>query len=216
MYISVVPALGTPKVPGASTRLVQQACSGFRRHFATWRYFSSNHHSVVVRCKEEVRPHHIEKVSVRFGFALFLLWVRAARAGVAFMLCSCTTAGAVVGASAVPAPQAPSRCALPCYPNPSPTLPPAERHTLRAHCEHTAATMSGFASVKCVLSGDMMVLMGASKGGPPPLRRVTLSNVTAPRLARGPDATDEVRCEVPVCLVARCGPACPCTMWRRE
>ena len=36
--------------------------------------------------------------------------------------------------------------------------------------------------VKEVLSGDMLVIMGATKGGPPPEKRLTLSSLQAPRL----------------------------------
>jgi len=42
---------------------------------------------------------------------------------------------------------------------------------------------SGIATVKEVLSGDTVVLMGAPKGGPPPEIRLTLSSLIAPRLA---------------------------------
>lgn len=52
-----------------------------------------------------------------------------------------------------------------------------------------------------VLSGDAVVIRGQPRGGPPPLRTLALSNITAPRLARranpnqeGSSATpDEVR-----------------------
>ena len=58
---------------------------------------------------------------------------------------------------------------------------------------------AGFATVKAVLSGDLLVLMGASKNGPPPVRRVALANVRAPRLGRPPAGVDEVRLYMPLC-----------------
>lgn len=42
---------------------------------------------------------------------------------------------------------------------------------------------SGIGTVKEVISGDTLVLVGAPKGGPPPEKRVSLSSVTAPRVA---------------------------------
>ncbi|CDI79420.1 tudor / staphylococcal nuclease domain-containing protein, putative, partial [Eimeria acervulina] len=42
---------------------------------------------------------------------------------------------------------------------------------------------SGIATVKEVISGDTLVLVGAPKGGPPPEKRVGLSCVVAPRVA---------------------------------
>lgn len=42
---------------------------------------------------------------------------------------------------------------------------------------------SGIATVKEVISGDTLVLVGAPKDGPPPEKRVSLSSVTAPRVA---------------------------------
>ncbi|OEH74962.1 nuclease and tudor domain-containing protein [Cyclospora cayetanensis] len=42
---------------------------------------------------------------------------------------------------------------------------------------------SGVATVKEVISGDTLVLVGAPKGGPPPEKRVGLSSVIAPRVA---------------------------------
>ncbi|XP_064490231.1 staphylococcal nuclease domain-containing protein 1-like [Ornithodoros turicata] len=40
--------------------------------------------------------------------------------------------------------------------------------------------------VKQVVSGDMVVIRGQPKGGPPPERTLCLSNITAPKLARRP------------------------------
>lgn len=42
-----------------------------------------------------------------------------------------------------------------------------------------------------VLSGDSVVIRGQPKGGPPPERTVSLSNITAPRLARRPNPNAE-------------------------
>ncbi|KAL8424541.1 hypothetical protein Efla_005647 [Eimeria flavescens] len=42
---------------------------------------------------------------------------------------------------------------------------------------------SGVATVKEVISGDTLVLVGVPKGGPPPEKRVSLSSVVAPRVA---------------------------------
>lgn len=49
----------------------------------------------------------------------------------------------------------------------------------------------GYAVVKAVLSGDTLVVMGRAVNGPPPELQLSLSNVVAPKLARGPSATDE-------------------------
>lgn len=38
--------------------------------------------------------------------------------------------------------------------------------------------------VKMVLSGDSIIIRGQPKGGPPPEKQISLSNITAPRLAR--------------------------------
>lgn len=49
---------------------------------------------------------------------------------------------------------------------------------------------TGFATVKEVLSGDTLVLIGQPRNGPPPEIRLTLSSLQAPRLAqkdKGPD-----------------------------
>ena len=54
-----------------------------------------------------------------------------------------------------------------------------------------------------ILSGDVVVIRGLPRGGPPPTRTVALSNVTAPRLARranpniegSSDTVDEVSCQ---------------------
>ncbi|DBA04877.1 TPA: hypothetical protein N0F65_006879 [Lagenidium giganteum] len=53
------------------------------------------------------------------------------------------------------------------------------------------AMASGTATVKAVLSGDTLVLMGAAKNGPPPELMLTLSSLNAPRLARSPEASNE-------------------------
>mmetsp|Transcript_11894 Transcript_11894/g.17812 ORF Transcript_11894/g.17812 Transcript_11894/m.17812 type:complete len:506 (-) Transcript_11894:2730-4247(-) len=50
---------------------------------------------------------------------------------------------------------------------------------------------AGFATVKAVLTGDTLVLMGRAVNGPPPELQISLSGVQAPRLARGPNGTDE-------------------------
>lgn len=50
---------------------------------------------------------------------------------------------------------------------------------------------SGHATVKAVLSGDTLVLMGAATNGPPPELMLTLSSLQAPRLARSPEQTNE-------------------------
>ena len=45
---------------------------------------------------------------------------------------------------------------------------------------------TGYATVKGVLTGDTLLLMGRSaSNGPPPELQLTLSGVNAPRLARG-------------------------------
>ncbi|TMW64988.1 hypothetical protein Poli38472_009155 [Pythium oligandrum] len=50
---------------------------------------------------------------------------------------------------------------------------------------------SGRATVKAVISGDTLVLMGAATNGPPPELVLTLASLQAPRLARGPDQPSE-------------------------
>ncbi|KAL4085983.1 hypothetical protein PRIC1_014607 [Phytophthora ramorum] len=50
---------------------------------------------------------------------------------------------------------------------------------------------SGHATVKAVLSGDTLVLMGAATNGPPPELMLTLSSLQAPRLARSPEQSNE-------------------------
>ncbi|KAJ0393787.1 hypothetical protein P43SY_008224 [Pythium insidiosum] len=50
---------------------------------------------------------------------------------------------------------------------------------------------SGRATVKAVISGDTLVLMGAATNGPPPELVLTLASLQAPRLARGPDGVNE-------------------------
>lgn len=50
---------------------------------------------------------------------------------------------------------------------------------------------SGFATVKAVLSGDTVVLVGATKNGPPPELMLTLASLQAPRLARSPEGSNE-------------------------
>ena len=42
--------------------------------------------------------------------------------------------------------------------------------------------MEGFGTVKEVLSGDTVVVMGASKSGPPPELKLTLASLQAPRI----------------------------------
>ncbi|KAK1933976.1 Ribonuclease TUDOR 1 [Phytophthora citrophthora] len=50
---------------------------------------------------------------------------------------------------------------------------------------------SGHATVKAVLSGDTLVLIGAATNGPPPELMLTLSSLQAPRLARSPEQSNE-------------------------
>ncbi|OQS04612.1 nuclease [Thraustotheca clavata] len=50
---------------------------------------------------------------------------------------------------------------------------------------------SGTATVKAVISGDTVVLMGASKTGPPPEIMLTLASLQAPKLARSSEQHDE-------------------------
>jgi staphylococcal nuclease domain-containing protein 1 len=50
---------------------------------------------------------------------------------------------------------------------------------------------TGKATVKAVLSGDTVLLMGASAGGPPPEMQMSLSSLAAPRLARREGDTEE-------------------------
>ena len=49
----------------------------------------------------------------------------------------------------------------------------------------------GNAIVKCVISGDTVILQGRSAGGPPPERQLSLSSLLAPKVARGPNAPEE-------------------------
>lgn len=51
---------------------------------------------------------------------------------------------------------------------------------------------SGTATVKAVISGDTLVLVGAATNGPPPELVLTLASLQAPRLARSPEASNEV------------------------
>lgn len=53
---------------------------------------------------------------------------------------------------------------------------------------------SGQATVKMVLSGDTVVLMGRAVNGPPPEIQLSLSSLIAPKLARGPQSAEEVSC----------------------
>lgn len=41
------------------------------------------------------------------------------------------------------------------------------------------------------MSGDTLLLVGKSVNGPPPEITITLSNIQTPKLARGPQQTDE-------------------------
>ncbi|CAH0474879.1 unnamed protein product [Peronospora belbahrii] len=52
---------------------------------------------------------------------------------------------------------------------------------------------SGYGTVKAVLSGDTLILMGkaTTRGGPPPELTLTLSSIQAPRLARSSEQTNE-------------------------
>ena len=62
-----------------------------------------------------------------------------------------------------------------------------------------------------VLSGDVLVIRGQPRNGPPPEKTLALSNVTTPKLARranpnvekSVDTKDEVRCLMHTC-VYRC------------
>lgn len=56
---------------------------------------------------------------------------------------------------------------------------------------------SGTATVKAVISGDTLVLVGAATNGPPPELVLTLASLQAPRLARSPEASNEVRTSHP-------------------
>lgn len=51
---------------------------------------------------------------------------------------------------------------------------------------------SGTATVKMVLSGDTVVLMGRAVNGPPPEMQLSLSSLIAPKLGRGPQSAEEV------------------------
>ena len=51
--------------------------------------------------------------------------------------------------------------------------------------------MEGFGTVKEVLSGDTVVVMGASKSGPPPELKLTLASLQAPRIGFRKDRPDE-------------------------
>ncbi len=51
---------------------------------------------------------------------------------------------------------------------------------------------SGNATVKAVLSGDTVVLIGSATNGPPPELVLTLASLQAPKLARTPEQHDEV------------------------
>ncbi|RHY98192.1 hypothetical protein DYB37_003957 [Aphanomyces astaci] len=60
---------------------------------------------------------------------------------------------------------------------------------------------SGNATVKAVISGDTVVLVGAaSSNGPPPEIMLTLSSLQAPKLARTAEQTDEVCLSPPQCV----------------
>uniref|UniRef100_K3X0E8 Uncharacterized protein n=1 Tax=Globisporangium ultimum (strain ATCC 200006 / CBS 805.95 / DAOM BR144) TaxID=431595 RepID=K3X0E8_GLOUD len=50
---------------------------------------------------------------------------------------------------------------------------------------------SGTATVKAVISGDTLVLVGAATNGPPPELVLTLASLQAPRLARSAEQTNE-------------------------
>ena len=49
-------------------------------------------------------------------------------------------------------------------------------------------SLVGFGTVKAVLSGDTLLLVGKSKNGPPPTRQLSLAGIKAPRLQRSPNA----------------------------
>lgn len=52
--------------------------------------------------------------------------------------------------------------------------------------------VAGFGTVKAILSGDTVVILGkAAAGGPPPELQLSLSHLSAPRLSRHPDTKDE-------------------------
>ena len=53
--------------------------------------------------------------------------------------------------------------------------------------------MEGTAVVKCVVSGDTIILQGRAVNGPPPERQLSLSSLLAPKVARGPQSPEEVR-----------------------
>ena len=50
----------------------------------------------------------------------------------------------------------------------------------------------GKATIKAVLSGDTVVLMGTAVNGPPPELTLTLASLQAPKLARNPEQSNEV------------------------
>lgn len=50
---------------------------------------------------------------------------------------------------------------------------------------------SGTATVKSVVSGDTLVLVGKATNGPPPEISITLAHVQCPKIARGPSQVDE-------------------------
>lgn len=78
----------------------------------------------------------------------------------------------------------------------------------------------GFGTVKAVLSGDTLILVGTSPrpGAPPPELQLSLSHLSAPRLSRHPEQSDEVRARgkaqkdwrdrlLPSCLFPLCSQA---------
>lgn len=73
-------------------------------------------------------------------------------------------------------------------PAPSPS-PPKHRPSIQS----LSTMASGTATVKAVISGDTLVLIGAATNGPPPELVLTLASLQAPRLARSAEASNEVR-----------------------
>ncbi|KAG1653353.1 Nuclease domain-containing protein 1 [Nymphon striatum] len=57
--------------------------------------------------------------------------------------------------------------------------------------------------VKQVLSGDSVIIRGIPKGGPPPEKQICLSNISAPKLARRPNANVEESKDEPYAWEAR-------------
>ena len=68
-------------------------------------------------------------------------------------------------------------------------------HALDLETSQLTSMSQGFATVKAVLSGDTLVLIGTAQrpGAAPPELQLSLSHLSAPRLSRHPEQGDEVR-----------------------